>query len=103
MNFITAFWITFINLTWWQFTLVIAYTLYFCVRAYAFWEEQSDNKSFWKGYRRVIFGFDKAFRVYHIVRILFDIPPAIIGLTFPLLRKVLAFKIYEFKDERENK
>lgn len=103
MSFISLSWTAFINLPWWAFILTIAYALYFVFRACAFWQEQKDNDSFWMGYRRVIFGYDKVFRLYHIVRILFDIPPALIGLTFPLLRKVLTMKIYEFKDEKEKK
>lgn len=99
MDKIAWLWTTFISLTWWQMTLWVAYTLYFIVRSYAYWDKTEDG--LWKGYRSVMFGCDKHIRVYHIVRFIFDIPPATFGLFFPILRKVLAFKIYEFKDNKK--
>jgi hypothetical protein len=88
----------FISLTWWQMILWGSYFIYFIVRTWAFWDET--RESLWKGYKRVIFSYEKYFRVYHIIRIIFDIPPALLGLLFPILRKLLAFKIYEFKSEK---
>lgn len=102
MEELTWLWISFKSLTWWQMILWIVYTLYFIGRSYHFWDETKHK--FWKGYKNVIFGYDEYFRVYHIVRIIFDIPPAIVGLLFPALRKLLAFKIYKLNknDEKTN-
>lgn len=89
-------WTVFTDLTWWQMTLWIAYTIYFVVRSCMFWGETEDT-TLWNGYKRAMFGHDKYFRVYHVVKVVFDIPPAILGLFFPILRALLSFKLYEFK------
>ncbi len=94
-------WTRFIDLTWWQMILWICYLFYFGVRARDFWIETREGGLI-KGYRHVMFGCDKYFRVYHIFRIVFDIPPAIIGLFFPILRKVFSYKIYTFKNDPKN-
>lgn len=100
MDFVTVLWTKFTDLTWWQMILWLAYAIYFICRAYAYWVETSGDKKFWKGYKHVMFGrYEKYFRVYHIIVIIFDVPPAIVGLFFPVLRQVLTFKIYEFKKE----
>lgn len=91
-----------VGLTWWQMLLWGAYFIYFLVRSWAFWDETRDN-GLWRGYKRLIFSYDKYFRVYHIVKIIFDIPSAIVGLFFPILRRILTFKIYEFKELKESK
>jgi len=101
MKSLTWFWTGFISLTWWQMILWFAYAIYFVVTAYAFWDYTSDSYGLRKGYRRMIFGRDKYFRLYHIAKIVFTIPPATLGLTFPFLRKVLAYRIYQFKDEKK--
>lgn len=98
MAHLTWLWTTVRAFAWWQTTLWIVYTIYFGLRSWHFWEETETG--LWKGYRNVIFGYEKEIRVYHIFRILFDIPPAIVGLFFPILRSILRFKIYEFKDEK---
>lgn len=87
------------NLTWWQMILWVAYLLYFLIRTYGYWNETQGGLR--KGYRSMIFGNSKEIRLYHILLIIFDLPPAIIGLMFPTLRKILAFKIYEFKDVKK--
>lgn len=89
----------FTDLYWWQMILWIVYAIYFFVKAKWFWDSTSQY-GLLKGYREVIFGSDRIFKVYHIVLILFDIPPALIGLTFPFLRRVLCFKVYEFKPDK---
>jgi hypothetical protein len=90
----------FTDLTWWQMILWGLYTIYFLSTAQKFWEE-TDRYGLVKGYMNVIFGYAKVFRLYHIVLIIFNIPPAIIGLLFPLIKIILRFKLYEFKQEPE--
>ena len=99
MNVVIGLFIKFKDLYWWQMILCGAYFIYFLIRSHDFWVS-TDNSGILKGYKYVIFGYGKVFRVYHIVRILFDIPPAIIGLLFPVLKSILRFKIYEFKPEK---
>jgi hypothetical protein len=87
------------NLTWWQMILWVVYLFYFCIRTHGYWSETKHGLR--KGYRHMIFGYSKEVRLYHILLIIFDLPQAIIGLTFPALRKLLSFKIYEFKDNNK--
>jgi hypothetical protein len=91
MDSITWLWATITELAWWQLILMAGYTLYFILRAWAYWDATEDG--LWKGFRKVLFKYDTHFRVYHIVRILFDIPPMAVGLLFPVLRNVLKWEI----------
>lgn len=88
---------TLADLTWWQRLLWVVYLIYFITRSYKYWIETEHGLR--KGYRRMIFGYNKEIRLYHILLIIFDIPPAIIGLTFPILKRILSFKIYTFKEK----
>ena len=99
MQTITWLFTKFTNLYWWQMILWVLYLIYFGKRSLNFWDETTD-KGIIKGYQRAIFGYDREFKVYHIVLIIFDIPPAILGLTSPLLKKILCHKIYEFKPDK---
>lgn len=85
----------------WLAVLAIVYAIYFFVRAYNIWEHTRD-RGIRKGYRRVFFGYGNDIRIYHLIRIVFDIPPAIVGLLFPLVRKIFALKIYTFKKQESN-
>jgi hypothetical protein len=89
----------FIDLAWWQMLLWVGYTIYFLIKSHDFWVE-TDRYGLWKGYKNVIFDNERIFKVYHIILILFTIPPAVIGLLFPLLKAILRFKIYEFKPDK---
>lgn len=93
-------WTSFVALPWWAMILWCAYTIYFIIRAWNIWDETTDY-GVAKGYKNVIFGYEKHIRLYHVVRIVFDIPPAIIGLLFPLLRKMFSLKLYTFKEEKK--
>lgn len=96
-----SLWTQFTSLTWWQMILWVAYLLYFLIRSHSIWVLTSEY-GIRKGYKYVFFGENpKYFRLYHLVRMLFDIPPSIIGLTFPFFKAVLKFKIYEFKPEKK--
>ncbi|MFS0905764.1 hypothetical protein AB3N02_22210 [Priestia aryabhattai] len=99
MFLVTAF----LALTWWQMGLWVVYMIYFLIRAYHIWDETS-TYGIKKGYKHIIVGHnDKHYRLYHLVRTLFDLPPMAIGLLFPVLSKVLSLKIYTFKEEKKDK
>lgn len=93
-------WEKFISLTWWQMSLWVAYTLYFIARSWRIWEE-TNWYGIKKGYKNVFIGEDKHFRLYHVVRTILDIPPMIVGLFFPAIKKVLSVKLYTFKEEEK--
>jgi|GEM_PF-6305177 len=93
-------WTRFIELPWWAMLLWFVYALYFFIRAYHVWDETSDQ-GLVKGYRRVFFGHEKDVRLYHIIRIILDIPPALVGLFFPLLRFLFHLKVYTIRDGKE--
>ena len=92
--------VAFTALTWWQMVLWVAYAIYFTCRAWHVWTEMNDY-GIKKGYKYVIVGHSKDYRLYHLVRTILDIPPMLLGLVFPLLKKVLSFKLYTFKDEKK--
>jgi hypothetical protein len=94
-------WVSFTSLTWWQMLLWIVYALYFIYRTYSVFDQVNDY-GLRKGYRYVFLGYyNKDLRLYHIARMLFDIPPMILGLTFPFFKRVLRFKLYTFKEEKK--
>jgi len=88
----------FIELPWWAMILWVCYLLYFISRAYSIWYETTQN-GLKEGYKREFFGYEKDVRLYHIVRIIFDVPPALLGLTFPIIKSVLRLKLYTFKQK----
>ncbi|MEK5060885.1 MULTISPECIES: hypothetical protein [unclassified Paenibacillus] len=89
---------SFVSLTWWQMILWAAYALYFIVRACHIWSETRDEGMV-KGYLNVFLGRERVIRLYHVVRVILDIPPSIVGLFFPMLRATLRLKIYEMKQK----
>lgn len=91
----------FIDLTWWQMLLWVAYAFYFLARAYTVWEEVT-HYGFKKGYKNILVGqYKKDLRLYHIIRMIFDVPPMILGITFPTFKKIFGFKLYTFKDDKK--
>jgi hypothetical protein len=98
MGIIHGIYTKFMDLYWWQMLLCGAYFLYFVTRTCQFWDA-TDDAGLWKGYKKLIFRYEKAFKIYHIVRIIFDMPPAVIGIFFPFLKKVLGHEIYKFKPD----
>ncbi|MDH6674278.1 hypothetical protein M2277_004970 [Paenibacillus sp. LBL] len=96
-------WTQFTELPWWGMTLWGLYTIYFILRAWYVWSETSEN-GLLKGYKIVFIGeYEKTLRLYHLLRMIFDIPPAILGLVFPICRTIFTLKIYEFNKEGESK
>lgn len=94
-------WTSFTLLPIWAFVLWGAYFIYFVCRAYEIWHETSDE-GLWKGYKNVFLGYrQRTLRLHHLIRMVFDIPPAILGLLFPVIRKIFTLKLYEFKDKGE--
>lgn len=90
-------WIAWISLPWWAAILWVLYLIYFIVRACNIWY-YTNEYGLIKGYKYVFFGDDpKDIRLYHLMRILFDVPPAIIGLSFPFVKAVFKMKVYTFK------
>lgn len=90
-------------LPWWATILWIAYLVYFLYRAYEIWEI-TDKYGIIKGYKIVFLGHNgRTLRLYHLLRMIIDIPSAILGLFFPLLRKIFSLKLYEFKEKKGEK
>jgi hypothetical protein len=95
------FYATVMSLPWWATILWVVYLIYFIYRACKIWEWTNDY-GIVKGYRYVFLGYKgKVLRLYHLLIMIFDIPPAILGLFFPVIKKVFSFKIYEFKDNKK--
>ncbi|MEK5036265.1 hypothetical protein MKY96_32970 [Paenibacillus sp. FSL R7-0302] len=90
-------WTALIALPWWVMTLWGAYTIYFICRAWYIWQQTTDD-GLKEGYKYVFLGHKpKYLRLHHILRMIIDIPPALLGLLFPLIRAIFRMKIYEFK------
>jgi hypothetical protein len=96
---VSLFWIKWTSLTWWQMGLWIVWLIYFLGRTYHYWCE-ADERGFLKGYRKAAFGTDTHVRLWHILRMLIDIPSAICGLFLPFIRDALTMKICELKDDK---
>jgi hypothetical protein len=94
----TFLWNSFFALSGWQMVLWLIYTLYFLIRTYAYWDNASDLGVV-QGYRRTAFSHDTHIRLWHLIRIVFELPMAAIGLCLPVLSRTLSFKVYEFKKE----
>jgi hypothetical protein len=99
VEYLTWVWKSFIDLTWWQMTLWVLYTIYFLFRSFHIWDAVSDY-GIRKGYKQVFIGCSRYLRLYHVLRMIFDIPPMIVGLTFPVFKKIFSLKLYEFKQEQ---
>lgn len=92
---------TVLALPWWAMILWITYLIYFVCRVSDIWNE-TYRYGIVKGYRIIFLGHNgRVLRLYHVLRMIIDIPPAILGLFFPLLRKIFSLKIYEFKDKKD--
>jgi hypothetical protein len=100
IEFVNFLWTEFFKLTGWQMVLWIIYLLYFIFRTYDFWCESTEYGVI-KGYKKSIFGHDEYARLYHIIRIIFDLPMAIIGLFLPLLRDTLTLKVCKLNKENK--
>lgn len=99
-QFLTA---TIYELTWWQIILCAVYFIYFVYRSYQVWEE-TNYYGIRKGYKNVFVGERvKYLKLYHLFRMIFDIPPAIIGLLFPLTKVVLNVNLFKYKVRDEEK
>lgn len=94
-------WAAWTELPIWGMVLWIVYLLYFLGRSYKIWIETS-NEGIAKGYKYVFFGRNpKHIRLYHVLRMVFDIPPAIVGLFFPFFKAVAKLKLYTFKQPED--
>lgn len=103
MNFsiIDFIWGTIVSLPLWATILWIIYAIYFTYRACQIWIA-TDEMGIVKGYGYVFLGYNqRTLRLYHLLRMIIDIPPAILGLLFPLLQKIFSLKIYEFKEKKK--
>jgi hypothetical protein len=87
------------ELSVWQACLLGAYLIYFVIRVIRIWGAM-DGEGIIAGYKKLFIN-GRTFRLYHLFRMILDLPPAFVGLIFPLLNKVLTLKIYEFKEEKK--
>lgn len=100
MELINFWWQTFVDLKAWQMILFVIYLIYFVVMTYSFYVN-SMQYGIIKGYKVTIFDNDTHFRLHHIFRIIWDLPPALVGLFLPLLEEVFTFKLHEFKKDEK--
>jgi hypothetical protein len=93
--------VSFTSLTWWQMILWVVYAIYFIYRTYRVFDDVNQY-GLRKGYQYSFIGYYKRdLKLYHVARMLFDIPPMILGLFFPIFKRVLNFRIYTFKEEKK--
>jgi hypothetical protein len=96
-------WVQFTSLTWWQMIIWVAYLIYFLGRSWKVWDACRDL-GIKKGYKWVFFGSNpKVFRLYHLIRMILDIPPLAVGLLFPVIKAIFRIKLYEFKQPEDKK
>lgn len=81
----------FTSLSWWQVSLLVAYTLYTLVRA--FW-------IFGSGLREATIGSSKDIKLYHILWAIIDIPAIILGTLFPLFKKLFGIPVIPLKKNK---
>ncbi|MNW28110.1 hypothetical protein D3C74_49220 [compost metagenome] len=93
----TSWW----DLPWWAMVLWVTYTIYFVCRVW-----RIGANAIWHG---VVRGYKESFldgkTIYlgHIVWMIFDIPPTIVGSLLPFVRDVFTLKVYTFRDKEEKK
>jgi hypothetical protein len=57
-----------------------------------------------KGSRNIFLGENPQYlRLYHILRMIADIPPLVLGIFFPLIRWIFTLKLYKFKPQETTK
>jgi hypothetical protein len=96
----TFLWNSFFALSGWQMLLWIIYTIYFLIRMCYYYSNANDYGVV-IGYRLTVFGRDTHIRLWHIIRLVFEIPMAIIGLLLPTIKRTLTLQVYEFKTEKK--
>lgn len=83
MNFLN---VLVIELTWWQMSLIAIFTVYTFIRAFFIYEHGS--------YKHTLLGYGaKSIKLYHIIWFLVDIPAAILGLFFPLIKTIFSLDV----------
>jgi hypothetical protein len=87
------------NLPWWAMILWAVYTIYFLVRV---WTIGANAISYGvlRGYRETFLEDSKTIYLGHIVWMIIDIPPTIVGSLLPFIRDVLTLKVYTFKEKK---
>jgi hypothetical protein len=83
-------------LPWWAQILWVVYTIYFVCRVWTIGFNAIDNGVF-KGFKKTFIGYSDALYLGHIVWIIIDIPPIIVGSLLPFIRDVLTLKVHKFK------
>jgi len=81
----------------WQVGLGVLYVLCFVCRTYHFYDNAMQY-GVKQGYRVTMFGNDGYLRLWHLIRIVFDVPMAITGLFLPFIKKTFTLKIMKLKD-----
>lgn len=100
---ISIWWSSFRELPWWMEILVFAYAIYFIVRSIMIYKETSDE-GIVKGYKNIFLGRNPEYlRLYHVLRMIIDIPPLALGIFFPLLRFIFTLKIVRLRAPEVNK
>lgn len=92
-------WSSYWNLPWWADILIFAYAIYFIVRSVMIYVATKDN-GIPKGYKLIFLGRNPEYlRLYHVLRMIIDIPPLTVGIFFPFIRFVFTLKLVKLKKE----
>jgi hypothetical protein len=76
-------------LTWWQIGLLIIYILYTFIRSWIIWSDGS--------YMNLWLGYAKSVKLYHLVIFILDIPAFVLGMFFPVIKKILSIDVFPLK------
>jgi hypothetical protein len=91
MTFFNTLWTA---LTWWQVSLVAILTVYTFIRAFFIYENGS--------YKSVLLGYNaNSIKLYHIIWFLIDIPAAILGLFFPIIKAVFSLDVIPLRQKKK--
>lgn len=87
---------------WWAMILWVAYLIYFLVRTYAIGYNVSHH-GLVQGYKYSFLDIGgNDLYLGHIIWMVIDIPPTVVGSILPFIRGALTLKVHTFK-KKENK
>jgi hypothetical protein len=79
------------QLTWWQASLLLTYTLYTLFRAFCIFND---------GLKYSLLGCSDVIKLYHVLWFIIDIPAIILGKLYPLLKFVFCIPIFPLRKDK---
>jgi hypothetical protein len=79
------------QLLWWQWSILVIYTLYTFIRALWIFND---------GLREALIGESNHIKLYHVIWGLIDIPAIILGKLFPVLKMIFNVNLFPLNEKK---